>query len=94
VNEEQGLKVTEEEVVHRTKQKLMAQFNLPPQMEEEMDELLQNYADKHLKQNNGRNFINEYEEILAQKVLENIKGRITVKEKKVTAEEFRNLSFE
>jgi trigger factor len=94
VNEEQGLNVTEAEVVDRTKQKLMAQFNLPPQMEEEMDELLNNYADNYLKQNNGRNFVTEYEEILAQKVLENIKGRITVVEKKVSAEEFRNLSFE
>lgn len=94
VNEEQGLNVTEKEVVDRTKQKLMAQFNLSPHMEEEMDDLLNNYSDNYLKQNNGRNFVNEYEEILAQKVLENIKGRITVVEKKVTAEEFRNLSFE
>jgi trigger factor len=94
VNEEQGLKVTEEEVLSRTKQKLMAQFNLPPQMEEEMDDLLNNYADNYLKQNNGRNFVTEYEEILAQKVLQNLKERITVTEKTVTAEEFRNLSFD
>jgi trigger factor len=93
VNEEQKLNVSNQEVVDRTKRKLMAQFNLPAQMEEEMEELLNNYADNMLKQNNGRNYITEYEEILAEKVLESLKGQITVVEKTVTAEEFRNLSF-
>ena len=93
VTEEQGLKVTNEEVLTQAKQKFVAQFNLP-QITEEIDELLDNYADNYLKQDKGRNYVTEYEEILAQKVLENIKGRIAINERTVTAEEFRNLSFE
>lgn len=90
--EENDLKVTNEEIVNRTKEKMLAQFNLPG-ISEELAESMNNFADNYLKQDNGKNYMNEYEAILAEKVIERLKEKMTVVEKTVTAEEFRNMSF-
>jgi len=92
VVEENGLKVSNEEVVNRTKEKMLAQFNMP-EVSEEMMESLNQFADSYLRQDNGKNYLNEYEAILAEKVIETLKEKMTVVEKTVTAEEFRNMSF-
>jgi trigger factor len=92
VVEDNDLKVTNEEVVNRTKEKMLAQFNLP-EVSEEMMESMNQFADNYLRQDNGKNYMNEYEAILAEKVIETLKEKLTVVEKTVTAEEFRNLSF-
>ena len=93
VVEENELKVTNEEVVNATKEKMLAQFNMP-EIPEELVESMNNYANQYLQQDNGRNYINEYEQLLAEKVLAKLKEQLTVVEKTVTAEDFRNMSFE
>ncbi|MDB5234096.1 MAG: trigger factor [Hymenobacter sp.] len=90
VVEEAGLKVDNEEIVNRTLDKIMGQFNMP-NMPDEMRESMRSYADSFLKQDNGKNYVSEYEAILAEKVLENLRGKVVVTEKPVTAEEFRTL---
>ena len=90
VVEEAGLKVSNEEIVNRTLDKIMGQFNMP-NMPDEMRESMRSYADSFLKQDNGKNYVNEYEAILAEKVLENLRGKVVVTDKPVTAEEFRTL---
>ncbi|KAA9325947.1 trigger factor [Adhaeribacter soli] len=92
VVEENDLKVSNEEVINRTKEKMMAQFNLP-EVSEELAESLNQFADNYLRQDNGKNYINEYEAILAEKVIERLKEKMTVVEKTVSAEEFRNMTF-
>ncbi|MDQ3292331.1 MAG: trigger factor, partial [Bacteroidota bacterium] len=92
VVEENDVKVSNQEVVDATKAKMFAQFNMP-EISEELSETMNGYIDNYLKQNNGRNYINEYEAILAEKVLDVLKDKVTVVEKSVTADEFRNLSF-
>ncbi|MBF9253862.1 trigger factor [Pontibacter sp. 172403-2] len=86
------LKVSNEEVVEATKQKMLAQFNMP-EIPEELAESMNSYAQQHLNQDNGRNYIQEYEQLLAEKVLAKLKEQITVVDKKITAEDFRNMSF-
>lgn len=86
------LKVSNEEVVEATKQKMLAQFNMP-EIPEELAESMNNYAQQHLNQDNGRNYIQEYEQLLAEKVLAKLKEQMTVVEKTITAEDFRNMSF-
>ncbi|MBC5993355.1 trigger factor [Pontibacter cellulosilyticus] len=93
VVEENELKVSNEEVVNSTKEKMLAQFNMP-EVPEELMESMNNYANQYLQQDNGRNYINEYEQLLAEKVLAKLKEQLTVVEKTVTAEDFRNMSFE
>jgi trigger factor len=90
VVEDAGLKVSNDEIVNRTLDKIMGQFNMP-NMPEEMRDSMRQFADQHLKQENGKNYINEYEAILAEKVLENLRGKVVVTDKPVTAEEFRTL---
>jgi trigger factor len=90
VVEEAGLKVSNDEILERTLDKIMGQFNMP-NMPDEMRESMRNYANEYLKQENGKNYVNEYEAILAEKVLENLRGKVVVTDKPVTAEEFRTL---
>lgn len=90
VVEEAGLKVSNDEIVNRTLDKIMGQFNMP-NMPDEMRESMRSYADQYLKQENGKNYVSEYEAILAEKVLENLRGKVVVTDKPVTAEEFRTL---
>ncbi len=89
---ENELKVSNDEVVNSTKEKMMAQFNMP-EIPEELAESMNNYAQQYLQQDNGRNYINEYEQLLAEKVLAKLKEKMTVVEKSISAEDFRNLSF-
>ena len=90
VVEDAGLKVSNEEIVNRTLDKIMGQFNMP-NMPDDMRESMRSYADSFLKQDNGKNYVSEYEAILAEKVLENLRGKVVVTDKPVTAEEFRTL---
>ena len=90
VVEDAGLKVSNEEIVDRTLDKIMGQFNMP-NMPDEMRDSMRQYADSFLKQENGKNYVSEYEAILAEKVLENLRGKVVVTDKPVTAEEFRTL---
>ena len=92
VVEENELKVSNDEVVSSTKEKMMAQFNMP-EIPEELAESMNNYAQQYLQQDNGRNYINEYEQLLAEKVLAKLKEKMTVVEKSISAEDFKNLSF-
>jgi trigger factor len=93
VVEENDLKITNEEVVKSAKAKMLTQFGMASATPE-MEEAISGYVDSFLKQDNGRNYVNEYEAILADRVLDLIKEKITVVEKSVTAEEFRNIAGE
>ncbi|OKL39484.1 trigger factor [Pontibacter flavimaris] len=92
VVEENELKVSNEEVVDATKEKMLAQFNMP-EIPEELMESMNNYAQQYLQQDNGRNYINEYEQLLAEKVLAKLKEKMTVVEKTISSEDFRNMSL-
>ena len=91
VVEKADLKVSNEEIVSRTLDKIMGQFSMP-NMPDDMRESMRGYADSYLKQDNGKQYVAEYEAILAEKVLENLRGKVVVTDKPVTAEEFRNLN--
>ncbi|OGX91723.1 trigger factor [Hymenobacter coccineus] len=91
VVEKADLKVSNDEIVDRTLDKIMGQFSMP-NMPDDMRESMRGYADSYLKQDNGKQYVAEYEAILAEKVLENLRGKVVVTDKPVTAEEFRNLN--
>ncbi|OUJ71888.1 trigger factor [Hymenobacter crusticola] len=88
VVEEQGLKVSNDEIVDRTMQKILGQFNM--EMTDELRESMRSFADNYLRQENGKNYVNEYEAILAEKVIENLRGKVVVNDKPVSAEDFRS----
>lgn len=88
VVEEQGLKVENQEILDRTMQKILGQFNM--EMTPELEESVRGFADNYLRQENGKNYVQEYEAILAEKVVENLRGKVVVNDNPITAEGFRN----
>ncbi|AHJ98626.1 trigger factor [Hymenobacter swuensis] len=88
VVEAQELKVSNEEIVDRTVQKILGQFNM--EMTPELEESVRGFADNFLRQENGKNYVDEYEAIMAEKVLENLRGKVVVNDNPITAEDFRN----
>ena len=88
VVEANELKVSNEEIVDRTMQKILGQFNM--EMTPELEESVRGFADNFLRQENGKNYVQEYEAILAEKVLENLRGKVVVNDNEITAEDFRN----
>ncbi|AYA35772.1 trigger factor [Hymenobacter oligotrophus] len=89
VVEEQGLNVSNDEILDRTISKILSQFNMP-EVSDELRESVRGFADNYLRQENGKNYVQEYEAILAEKVLDNLRGQIVVKDQPMTAEDFRN----
>ncbi len=90
VVEDSAIKVSESEIMDRTLDKIMGQFNMP-NMNDEMRGAMQGYAKSLLEKDNGKLYVEEYEAILADKVVAELRGKVVVKEQPVTAEEFRNL---
>ncbi|TXK23533.1 trigger factor [Pontibacter qinzhouensis] len=89
---ENDLKVTNQEVVDSATAKMLAQFNMP-EVPAELADSIGKYVNESLQQDNGRNYIQEYEQLLAEKVLAKLKEQITVVEQTITAEDFKNLKF-
>jgi trigger factor len=90
VVEEMGLKVETDEIRDRVLDKILGQFGGGMALTDEMRQGMVGFADNYLKQENGKNYVQEYEAILAEKVVEALRGKVVVTEEPVTAEEFRN----
>jgi trigger factor len=90
VVEDMGLKVETEEIRNRVLDKILGQFGGGMQLTDEMRQGMAGFADNYMKQDNGKNYVQEYEAILAEKVVEALRGKVVVTEEPVTAEEFRN----
>ena len=88
VVEEQGLKVSNEEIEERALDQLMGQFG-GVGGGDDMREAMRSYVNKQLRENNGKQYVDTYEAILAEKVVENLRGKVVVKDLPVTAGEFR-----
>ena len=90
VVEDMGLRVEQEEIRNRVLDKILGQFGGGMQLTDEMRQGMVGFADNYLKQENGKNYVQEYEAILAEKVVEALRGKVVVTDEPVTAEEFRN----
>lgn len=90
VVEDMGLKVGNDEIRDRVLDKILGQFGGGMQLTDEMRQGMVGFADNYLKQENGKNYVQEYEAILAEKVVEALRGKVVVTDEPVTAEEFRN----
>ena len=87
---EQELKVEHEDVTHEAKElikKQLAGSGIGGQMDDQLDAFANNY----LQGENGENYMKVFNQVQSNKVLDYIKGEMTVKEKEVSLDDFRKL---
>jgi trigger factor len=87
VAEDNGVKIENEDLVDYTKKMFKAQFG-GIDLNEEMDKNLEIMANNYLQQKNGENYMNIFNQLRAEKILEILKQKAEISVKKVTKEEF------
>ncbi|MBS1506261.1 MAG: trigger factor [Bacteroidetes bacterium] len=93
IAEEKGIKVEENEVREKAKQLIMDQFGGPAiaeQLGDKFDAIVTNYLAG--KDGKGETYMQSYNQIRHEKILNAIKENITIEEKKVSLEEFRKIA--
>jgi trigger factor len=91
VSKEQDIKAEHEDVLNATKAMIRMQF-AGSGMGDQMEASIDTFADNYLKGGDGQsgeNYMKMHESVFNDKVVAYIKENITIKEKEVTAEEFR-----
>jgi trigger factor len=90
IAEDHEIKVEHEEVVNRTKSMILQQLGGAGAASQLMDHM-DAFADNYLKAENGQNYMKVYGEVRDEKVNSLIKEKMTIKEKKVSLEEFKKI---
>ena len=93
IADDNKIKVTNEEILQMAKLIVSSRYaNL--EMNQQTEENINAFASNYLKENDGRNYQNLYQQLFFQKTIKFIKENITIKEKKVDIEEFKKLAVE
>jgi trigger factor len=88
ISDENKISVENAEVVDRAKMMILSQLGGPGAAEQLKDHM-DAFADNYLKAENGQNYMRLYNEVREEKILELIKQKITLSEKKVGLDDFR-----
>ncbi len=87
VAEDGGINIENIDLIEYTKKMFKAQFG-GIDLNEEMDKNLEVMANNYLQQNKGENYMNIYNQLRAEKILNLLKQKAEISVKKVTREEF------
>jgi trigger factor len=87
IGEDNEVKIENADLVDYTKSMFKAQFG-GMVMNEEMEANMDIMANNYLQQNNGENYMNIYNQLRTEKILEILKQKAQITVKKVTREEF------
>lgn len=90
IAEDNKIAVEGEEVKARAKELIVSQFG-GPAIAEQLGDRLDAIADNYLQNENGKNFMNLYNQLRNDKIMKLIRESITVSEKKVSVEEFKKI---
>lgn len=90
IAEDHKISVEGEEVKARAKEMIVAQFG-GPAIAEQLGDRLDAIADNYLQNENGKNFLNLYNQLRNDKIMKLIRETISVSEKKVSVDEFKKI---
>jgi trigger factor len=93
IADDNKITVEAEEVRAKAKEMIVSQFGgqgFADQIADRMDGIVDNY----LQHENGQNFMKLYNQLRAEKIMNFIREKISVDEKKVTVEEFKKITAE
>ncbi len=90
ISTDNDLKVEHEDVMVEARAQILQQFG-GPAIAEQLGDQLDQFANNYLQGENGNNYMKVFNQVKGTKVFEYLKEEITIKEKEVTQEEFRNL---
>jgi trigger factor len=82
--------VESNDVKARAKELIVSQFG-GPAIAEQLGDRLDAIADNYLQNENGKNFVNLYNQLRNDKIMKLIRESITVSEKKVSVDEFKKI---
>lgn len=84
------VKISDEEILEQAKVSIMSQFG-GMQLDEKMNELITNWAQNFLKEEDGKNYYKIADQILYSKVIEHFSTTLKISEKNVTADQFQEI---
>ena len=90
INEDQKIKVENDEVVTEAKNQIMAQFG-GPAIAEQFGDRLDGIVSNYLNAENGQNYIRIFNDLKSVKTISYIKENISITEKKVSLDEFKKV---
>jgi trigger factor len=91
INEEEKIKVENEEVQEEAKNQIIAQFG-GPAVAEQFAEQLDGIVGNFLNAENGQNYMRIFNQLKSEKTLASIREKISITEKKVSLDEFKKLA--
>ena len=90
ITKDQGIKVEHEDIVNEAKVLIKKQF-AGSGINGQMDNQIDTFANNYLQGENGENYMKVHNQVQTDRVLDYIKNEITIKEKIVSLDEFREL---
>ncbi|MEM9857007.1 MAG: trigger factor [Bacteroidota bacterium] len=84
------IKVENDEVVNKAKSLILQQLGGPGAAEQLKDHL-DDFADNYLKAENGQNYLKLYGEVRDERIMQYLKENVSITEKKVSLDEFRDI---
>ena len=91
IAEDNKITVEADEVRAKAKELIVGQFG-GQAFADQIADRLDGIADNYLQHENGQNFMKLYNQLRTEKILNFIKERITLEEKKVTVDEFKHIT--
>ena len=90
IADENEVKVENKDVLAKSKAMIMEQFGgqgLGDQFADKLDE----FADNYLRANNGENYMTVFSQVHGEKIMEVIKGKISITDKAISVDEFQKI---
>lgn len=91
VAEENELKAEEADIRAKAEEIVRHQYLGGMEIQAELREQFNAFVDNYLKENNGRNYYNTFDQVLSEKVISFLQDKVSVKDKKIGSEKFKEV---